>query len=136
MPIIGEILELKLKYWEKIINGYQHINDFAGFTIRVSESINRFVLKLEEQLDTRLFGAVVVKQFNRISQLKILSLFYGAIANDMQNVIPIYIPLVHSLWNGNWGNPDDWTVIQHTISDQHYPHQSEGGIVKYQHNQE
>lgn len=64
-----------------------------------------------------------------------MSLFYGAIANDMQNVIHIHI-IVHSLWNGNWRNLDDRKVLQHPIGHKHYTHQSEGGIVKHQYNQE
>lgn len=39
LPRIVEMIDQKSKYWERIINGYQHINDFAEITINLSTSI-------------------------------------------------------------------------------------------------
>lgn len=86
IPLVIEVIDLKVKYWEKIINGYQNIQDFADFTVRLSNKLNQLLKRLEIELNASLTGDLNVKQFSRVAQLKLLSLFFAVAANDMQNV--------------------------------------------------
>lgn len=61
-----ELIDLKFKYWEKIINGYQNINDFANFTIRVSECIMGLHGSLENEFGIGLADKVNVKLFTTV----------------------------------------------------------------------
>ncbi|CAD8116980.1 unnamed protein product [Paramecium sonneborni] len=88
-PMVIQILEQKIKYWDQLLNGYENIEQLSDTSIRLSEKVVNLKNTVFKELNIQIF--TLSKELFKLNliDLRLLSQIFATVLNDYHITLQI-----------------------------------------------